>query len=41
MTDSILVPDAPAIAGLSFRHIRGVQDADALLCRACGAQGPR
>ena len=30
VTDSIILPDAPAIAGLSFRHIRGVQDADAV-----------
>ena len=30
ITNSILIPDAPAIAGLSFRHIRGVKDADAL-----------
>jgi mycothiol synthase len=29
-TDSIFLPDAPAIAGLSFRHIRGAQDAEAV-----------
>ena len=26
----IMLADAPAIAGLSFRHVRGVKDADAL-----------
>jgi len=30
IADPIILPDAPAIAGLSFRHLRGVQDADAV-----------
>ena len=29
-TDAIILPDAPAVAGLSFRPIRGEQDAEAL-----------
>ena len=36
----IILADAPAIAGLSFRHVRGVKDADAL-CRAGETHGPR
>ncbi len=29
-TDILILPDAPAIAGLEFRHIRGAEDAEAL-----------
>jgi hypothetical protein len=38
VTHPIILPNAPAIAGLSFRHIRGVQDADAVYAIHLGRQ---
>jgi mycothiol synthase len=37
LTDPVVLPDAPALAGLSFRHIRGQEDAEALCAVRVGS----